>query len=168
MSTLSDFRKSKDEFFRNDPDSPLTDEQKKDFKGLNYFPENPNLRLNVKVQAFQKPEEVHIQTSTGDVREYDRYGRFEFTVNGQDVMLTIYRNETGYFLPFVDSLAGKETYPAGRYVEVEAGGGDHFVVDFNYAYNPYCAYNDKWSCPLAPFENKLKVPIEAGEKLFHE
>ena len=68
----------------------------------------------------------------------------------------------------VDSLAGKETYPAGRYLEPEALPGNRFFVDFNLAYNPYCAYNDDWSCPLTPVENWLPVPIRAGEKLFHQ
>jgi uncharacterized protein (DUF1684 family) len=107
-----------------------------------------------------------MQTSTGDVQAYERYGKFSFEVEGVPVELTIYYNETGYFLPFVDSLASKETYPAGRYLEPESLGKNRFRVDFNLAYNPYCAYNDYWSCPLTPFENRLKIPIRAGEKLF--
>jgi uncharacterized protein (DUF1684 family) len=87
-------------------------------------------------------------------------------VDGQPAELTIYQSESGWFLPFVDSLSGKETYPAGRYLEPELLGDDRFMVDFNLAYNPYCAYNDTWSCPLSPFKNRLKVPIRAGEKLF--
>ncbi len=71
-------------------------------------------------------------------------------------------------MPFVDSLANKETYGAGRYLEPEPTGQGKFRVDFNVAYNPYCAYNDRWSCPLTPFENRLKVPIRAGEGIFHE
>src|SRR4030042_54433 len=89
-----------------------------------------------------------------------------FDHDGQIAELTIYQSESGWFLPFVDNLASKETYPAGRYLEPEPLGNDRFRVDFNLAYNPYCAYNDLWSCPLTPFENRLKVPIRAGEKLF--
>ena len=168
MSKLTEFRKSKDEIFKKEPDSPLTDDQKKSFKRLHYFPENTNLKFTVKVEEFPVKDEILIQTSKGDVQEYQRYGRFEFEVNGEKATLTLYTSETGYFLPFVDSLAGKKTYPAGRYLEVESLGHGKFEVDFNYAYNPYCAYNDRWSCPLAPFENRLKVPIEAGEKKYHE
>ena len=116
---------------------------------------------------FPEREQVEIQTSTGDIRVYTRYGRFKFPVEGQEVELTIYETEHGFFLPFVNSLAGVETYPAGRYLDLEALPDDRFLVDFNLAYNPYCAYNDAWSCPLTPFENRLKVPIRAGEKLFH-
>ncbi len=76
------------------------------------------------------------------------------------------KEKDGYFLPFVDALAGKETYGAGRYLEPEPLGKGLFLVDFNLAYNPYCAYNDMWSCPISPAENHLKIPIRAGEKLF--
>jgi uncharacterized protein (DUF1684 family) len=100
---------------------------------------------------------------------YVRHSRFKFQVEGEDAELTIYQNEGGYFLPFVDSLAGRETYPAGRYLEPDELHGNRFLVDFNLAYNPYCAYNEMWSCPITPAENRLKIPIRAGEKLFaHE
>jgi uncharacterized protein (DUF1684 family) len=104
----------------------------------------------------------------GDPQIYKRYGRFKFKVEGEETELTLYSNQDGFFLPFVDSLAGKETYPAGRYIEVEELKDGKFLLDFNLAYNPYCAYNDVWSCPLTPAENRLKVAIRAGEKIFHE
>ena len=168
MSELTEYRKSKDEYFAQTEQSPLTGEQQRTFKGLNYFPENPALRFEVKLEAFPKQETIHMQTSTSGIQPHQRLGRIRFTVEGQEAELTIYGDEHGYFLPFVDNLAGKETYPAGRYLEPEALGNDRFLVDFNYAYNPYCAYNDRWSCPLTPAENHLKVPIRAGEKNFHD
>ena len=168
MSELTDYRAEKDEFFQRHPQSPLTPEQRKGFIGLNYFPENEALRLEVQVEPLKDQQPMQMQTSTGGVQEYMRYGRFKFQVDGQDAELTTYHNGHGYFLPFVDSLAGKETYPAGRYLEPEALPGNRFFVDFNLAYNPYCAYNEMWSCPITPPENRLKVPIRAGEKLFHE
>ena len=168
MTELDAFRAEKDEFFRSDPQSPLTTQQKRDFQGLNYFPENPALRLEVKADELPARERVEMQTSTGDVQVYFRHSRFRFPVDGQDAELTIYEGEYGFFLPFVDSLAGKETYPAGRYLEPESLDDGQFHLDFNLAYNPYCAYNDLYSCPLTPFENRLKVPIRAGEKLFHD
>jgi len=166
MSELTAFRAEKDEFFASHPQSPLTPEQKRAFQGLSYFSENPDLRLEVKVDEFPVKERIDMQTSTGDIQTYERFGRFRFTVDGQEVELTIYRGEHGFFLPFVDSLAGTETYPAGRYLEPEPLPGGRFMVDFNMAYNPYCAYNEMWSCPITPAENRLKVPIRAGEKLF--
>jgi uncharacterized protein (DUF1684 family) len=142
MTDLEAFRVEKDSFFGSHPQSPLTREQKKGFQGLKYFPENEALRL-------------------------EKFGKFSFEVDGANVELTIYRSEHGYFLPFVDGLAGVETYPAGRYLEPEPLPGGRFFIDFNLAYNPYCAYNEMWSCPITPQENRVKVPIRAGEKLFH-
>jgi uncharacterized protein (DUF1684 family) len=168
MNELEEFRAGKDEYFGESPRSPLTPEQRKVFKGLNYFPENTDLELEVKVDEFTIKDQIAMQTSTGDVQMYERFGRFSFLVEGREAELTIYRNEGGFFLPFVDSLAGTETYPAGRYLEPEPLPGGYFLVDFNLAYNPYCAYNEKWSCPITPAENRLKLAIAAGEKLFHQ
>ena len=169
MSELTDFRAEKDEFFGRHPQSPLTPEQKGSFAGLQYFPENEALRLELQAEPLSDQQPMQMQTSTGGVQSYIRYARFKFRVEGQEAELTIYQNENGYFLPFVDALAGKETYPAGRYLEPESLPGNRFVVDFNLAYNPLCAYNEMWSCPITPAENRLKVPIRAGEKLFdHE
>ncbi len=167
MSELDAFRAEKDEFFGGHPQSPLTREQRKDFHGLQYFPENDSLRLEVKVNEFENKQKFEMQTSTGDVQVYEKFGKFSFEVDGEQAELTIYRSEHGFFLPFVDILAGKETYPAGRYLDPEPLPGGHFIVDFNIAYNPYCAYNEMWSCPITPAENRLKVAIQAGEKLFH-
>lgn len=168
MTELEQYRAAKDEFMKSDPRSPLTPEQKRTFKGLSYFPENPSLRLEVEVEEFPQKERVDMLTSTGDVQSYLRFGRLKFTLEGQEAQLTLYADRNGYFLPFVDSLAGAETYPAGRYLEPEPLENGKFLVDFNYAYNPYCAYNDLWSCPLTPAENRLKLPVRAGEKLYPE
>ena len=168
MSELDAFRAEKDEFYGSHPQSPLTAEQKKGFQGLKYFPENESLRLEVQVSEFPVKEGFNMQTSTGGVQHYERFGKFSFSVEGQQVELTIYRGEHGFFLPFVDSLAGTETYPAGRYLEPEPLPGGRFFIDFNLAYNPLCAYNEMWSCPITPAENRLKTAIRAGEKLFHE
>ena len=106
------------------------------------------MRLEVEVERLYDQAPIQMQTSTGGVQTYVRHWRFKFPIDGQDAELTIYQNEQGYFLPFVDALAGKETYPAGRYLEPDELHGNHFLVDFNLAYNPYCAYNEMWSCPI--------------------
>jgi uncharacterized protein (DUF1684 family) len=168
MTDLESFRAEKDDFFRHSPDSPLTHQQRGGFGGLRYFPESADLRLTVDVEPFPMPETIRMQTSTGDVRDYARFGRFRFEVDGRPAELTIYRNELGFFLPFADSLAGSETYGAGRYLEPEELPDGRFQIDFNLAYNPYCAYNENWSCPITPAENRLKVPIRAGEMTFDE
>jgi uncharacterized protein (DUF1684 family) len=144
----------------------LIPDQKNNFQGLNYFPEDPGLRIEVKAEELPSKERIEMLTSTGEVQVYFRHSRIHIVVDGQSAELTIYEGPNGFFLPFVDSLAGKETYPAGRYLEPGILPGGRFLVDFNVAYNPYCAYNEHWSCPLTPFENRLKVPIRAGEKLF--
>ena len=166
MSELEEFRAEKDDFFGSHPQSPLTAEQKRTFSGLSYFPENESLRIEVKADLLNDPNPIHMQTTTGGVQVYVRHGRFKFTVDEQEAELTIYKGEHGYFLPFVDSLAGEETYPAGRYLEPDELPGDRFLVDFNIAYNPHCAYNEMWSCPITPAENRIKVPVRAGEKIF--
>lgn len=166
MSDLIAYRTEKDSFFGGHPQSPLTREQRKTFSGLKYFPENESLRLEVMVNEFPVKEGLTMQTTTGSVQHYEKFGRFSFVVDGETVELTIYQSENGYFLPFVDSLAGSETYPAGRYLEPDALPGGRFFIDFNLAYNPYCAYNEMWSCPITPAENRLKVAIRAGEKMF--
>jgi hypothetical protein len=168
MSDLVDFRAEKDEFFAHHPQSPLMPDQKRGFTGLKYYPENESLRLEVKVERLNDQKPMQMQTSTGGVQTYLRYGRFRFQSEGESAELTIYQGEHGFFLPFADSLAGVETYPAGRYLEPEPLPGDRFLVDFNLAYNPYCAYNEMWSCPITPAENRLKVPIRAGEMLFED
>ncbi len=165
MDELKHFRESKDEFFGRHPQSPLTREQKSSFNGLKYFDYNPHLDLKVQVEEDPVKEEIVMQTSTGDTQHYRRYGSFKFEVDGQEAELAIYVSHHGFFLPFVDSLANKETYGAGRYLDPEVLPDGRFHIDFNLAYNPYCAYNMNYSCPLTPFENRVKVAIRAGEKL---
>ncbi len=166
MSELDAIRKEKDEFFQESPHSPLLPEQQANFAGLNYFPENSDLRLEVDIDRFPEQEQIQIQTNTGEIQTYTRFGRFSFEVQGEKAELTVLENEHGYFLPFADSLAGSETYGAGRYLEPSRLPDGRFEVDFNSAYNPYCAYNERWSCPITPPENRLKVPVRAGEKVF--
>lgn len=166
MSELTQLRQAKDRFFASDPHSPLTPEQQRAFDGLDYFPENPDLRLEIDVEPFPEQQHIQMQTSTGDIQDYVRYGRFTFPVDGEQAQLTLYASEHGFFLPFVDSQAGQVTYGAGRYLDPEVLPNGKFLIDFNLAYNPYCAYNELWSCPFPPAENRLSLPIKAGEKNF--
>jgi len=168
MSELTEFRQQKDAFFQTSPHSPLTPEQQADFSGLKYFDQNPDLDLEVEVTLFDEQEQVEMQTTTGGVQTYSRLGHFPLEIDGGRAELTIFHNQNGYFLPFVDGLAGSETYPAGRYLEPESLGDGLFHVDFNYAYNPYCAYNEAWSCPITPPENRIPLPIQAGERIFQD
>ena len=166
MTDLSRFRQSKDRFFKSDPHSPLTPPQRDSFERLTYYDENPGLRFELEIEPYGMQDQITMQTSTGDVADYIRWGRIEFEVDGQIAHLTVYRavGGGGYFLPFMDATSGEETYGAGRYLEVEPLPNGRLLVDFNMAYNPYCAYNEYWSCPIPPKENRLAVPIKAGEK----
>lgn len=169
MSQLDAFRAAKDRFFKEHPQSPLTEEQRASFAGLRYFPEQPGLRMALAVEPVAEGVAVVMQTSTGDTQQYRRLGRLRFAVDDQEVALTLFADEAGgLFLPFADALAGQETYGAGRYLEPELLSDGRVLLDFNLAYNPYCAYNDDWSCPLTPPENRLTVAIRAGERLFHD
>lgn len=158
-------RHEKDTFFKTSAYSPLTPEQQAEFDGLRYYDPNPDLDLTVTVTPFAEQDTLVMQTNTGDTQTYRRYGSFTFMVDGQQATLTIYAAPHGYFLPFTDANAGVETYGAGRYLEPEPLGGGTFHVDFNQAYNPYCAYSPYYSCPIPPAENRLAVAIRAGELL---
>lgn len=163
MTDLDEFREQKDDYFRED--GPLSAPQCETFAGLRYYPENPALVLRVTPEVFPDPEVIEMQTSTGHLAMYSRWATITFHVAEQQVMLTVYRDTMlgDLFLPFQDANAGGDTYGAGRYLDVHYLDDGRLLVDFNYAYNPYCAYNDGWSCPIPPAENHLDVPIEAGE-----
>lgn len=166
MNTLKQFRFDKDISFREGPQSPLDEVQKRSFTGLEYFPENPALRFELLLERYAKPETLILATSTGDEREYLRVGEIQFDVLGTMCSLDVLEDDYGFFIPFVDATAPAETYGGGRYLEPTEIRSDILYVDFNLAYNPYCAYNHKWSCPLPPASNRLSVRIEAGEKNF--
>ena len=171
MSELEDFRAEKDAFFRDDPRSPLLAEQREDFDGLAYFPEEPSLvlRSSLEIDGVDLNELVVMETTGGGRQEYRRAGIVRFEVDGETAQLTLYAapGDDELFLPFRDATSGHESYGAGRYVEVEPpDAAGEVEVDFNLAYNPNCAYNPDWACPLPPVENWIRVPIRAGEKVF--
>ena len=162
---IADFRKQKDQMFKQGAQSPLRLDQQRRFTQLSYYPYNEALDLTVEVTPFDEKKDIEIQTTTGETRWYRRYGEFRFELEGEEVRLTIYQAPHGFFLPFVDAGAGKETYPAGRYLEPDQIEGNTFHINFNLTYNPYCAYNGDWTCPITPAENRLSVHIQAGEKM---
>jgi uncharacterized protein (DUF1684 family) len=163
---LLELRHAKDDYFGKAHDSPLTVEQRRLFTGLKYFDPNPALRFEVTPEgAGGTVEEVEMSDGTSD--HLQRAGTVRFTVDGADATLVAFQQGDDLFIPFRDATSGKDTYGAGRYVEAEPLGGGKYLLDFNRAYNPYCAYNDDWRCPLPPTENWLTVAIRAGEKSFH-
>ena len=172
-SEIAEFRAEKDEFFRDSDQSPLTPEQQETFEGLRYFTEDPAYTVIATLAPADDDAPVTMVTSKGTVQTFLRVGRLHFTIDGQPAELTLFQDSEGQslFLPFSDATSGAETYSAGRYVEVEAlgkrGGEQRVGIDFNLAYNPYCAYNEDWVCPVPPAENHLGVAIRAGEMNFH-
>jgi uncharacterized protein (DUF1684 family) len=171
VTELEEFRADKDAFFREHPSSPLTAEQRAAFDGLAYFPEDGSLvvRAPLETDRVDTQEPIVMQTTTGGEQEYRRAGVVRFEVDGEAAQVTLFASPDTdeLFLPFRDATSGTETYGAGRYLEVEPPDERGEVeVDFNRAYNPYCAYNPEWSCPIPPGENWLAVPIRAGERSF--
>ncbi len=168
MPGLAEYRQQKDRFFKEEVGSPLTPQQRETFIALGYFDENPALVFEGAITVLQEAQQVEVpmQTSTGRITPYLRYGTFTVGIEGEDVTLTVYTppNRQGLFLPFMDGTTGDETYSGGRYLELTPLGGDHYLIDFNLAYNPYCAYNELWMCPIPPRENRVAVPIRAGER----
>ncbi len=168
-------RKEKDYFFQTDPDSPIPPEVRGKMKGLEYFSPDPKYRLRVRLTKLPKPEPVTLATSKGIPRPMVRYGYFDFTLDGVAQRLHAYKaapepghhhEESSLFVPFRDATSGKESYGAARYLDLEEDPSGEQTLDFNLAYNPYCAYSDDYVCPFPPKENWLTVPIRAGEKTF--
>ncbi|MDQ3412702.1 MAG: DUF1684 domain-containing protein [Chloroflexota bacterium] len=171
-SRLTSFRERKDQYYGSDPHSPLSEAQRTAFTGMRYYDERPDLvfELPIDTSGEDVGEHLEIPTSDGQAKHYVRAGRIRFEADGQPVTLTVFKDvERGrYFLPFRDGTSGKETYGAGRYLDPKTRPDGTLVVDFNYAYNPYCAYGEGWSCPIPPLENFARPKIEAGERRFHD
>lgn len=169
----SETRQTKDKYFKEDPDSPLLDEDKGSFARLNYYEPDSKYKFTGQIQKYEEQDVVEMLTSTSDLRKYYKYGYFNFKIDGNDHSIQLYKEVgqnasgvTSYFVPFKDLTNGSETYSAGRYLDISASESDIITIDFNEAYNPYCTYSPFYSCPLPPFENHLRVAIEAGEKNF--
>ena len=169
------FRVDQDNLFKTHPQTALTPDQVANFTSLRYYPYNPALRFIVPVEKTVDKEVMRVELRDDGLTRMQPIGTISFEVNGQVVSLTLFWI-TGYgggiFLPFRDLTNATETYAGGRYLLDTIKGadlgqeGDQLVIDFNFAYNPSCAYNDRWSCPLPPPENRLPVAIQAGELRF--
>lgn len=168
-SRLTAYRERRDHHFGHDPHSPLEHEQRHGFAGLRYFPERPELVFELPIDEAGEGvgEHVQLQTSDGEHKHFVRAGRVGFEVAGQPVTFSVFKDvERGrFFLPFRDGTSGQESYGGGRYLDPRQRPDGKLVVDLNYAYNPYCAYSEGWSCPFPPLENQTKVRIEAGEQV---
>ena len=169
---LAGYRHRRDHFFAEHPHSPLNESQRARFAGLDYFPERADLALDLPLDESgpEVGEAVDIPTTDGKAKSFTRAGRVRFDIEGVPVELTVFKDSDrgSLFIPFRDASAGGDTYEIGRYLEPQARPDGTLDVDFNYAYNPFCAYGEGWSCPIPPEENRLAVTIAAGEKAFSD
>jgi len=167
-------RQEKDIEFKSGRDSPIPDADRARFGGLAYFDVNPEFRFRARLNRYPRPERVRLSTNTGEIHSALKYGYFEFEIKGETYKLQVYRvedipeNAGGpyLFVPFRDATTGKETYEAGRYIDFKENTSGVYDLDFNRAYNPYCAYGKSYSCPIPPAENTISIRIEAGEKKY--
>lgn len=166
-------RAARDDAFRNATDSPIPPAARAQFAGLAYFPFDPSWQFVVRLERLAEPEPLRVVTTEGEERPAVRVGHLRFTRGADSARLAVYQlrdqsaeHWNNLFLPFKDPTSGRQTYGAGRYLDLGEGDRDWFVLDFNLAYHPACAYGGTgYQCPVTPEENRLPFPVEAGERL---
>lgn len=177
QETAKEFQETINKEYRNREESPLTEEDFKVFKGLDFYPINEKFIVEAKFTRTANEKVFKMRTTGTRLPEYVKYGELAFSIDGKTFKLNLYQNidlikKEGYadylFLPFSDLTCGKESYIGGRYIDMRIPKGNSVTIDFNKAYNPYCAYNHKYSCPIVPLENDLDIEILAGVKKFHD
>lgn len=171
----TEFQRMMNADFKDATKSPLKDKDRKEFKGLDFFKFDSTFVVKAILTRTPNETPFKMKTTTERTPMYVKYGIVSFELKGETHELNIYQNldlmsEAGYedylFLPFLDLTNGDTTYGGGRYVECRIPNNDKIIIDFNSAYNPYCAYNEKYSCPIVPRENYIKTKVEAGVKAF--
>ncbi len=170
-------RKKQFKEFKNKVKSPLLSDDRKKFKGANYYPIDLTYRVKAEFTRTENEPFFKMKTSTTRLPEYVKYGEVRFTLEGKQLMLEVYQSPDvmkmpGYedylFIPSTDLTNGEETYEVGRYLEFRIPTSEDVIIDFNKCYNPYCSYNPKYSCPIPPEPNQLPIAIPAGEKKFKD
>lgn len=171
------FQKDLNERYSDTASSPLKKSDLKKFKALNFFAIDERFFVKAKFIRTANEKPFEMPTTTSRKPMYVKYGELYFMMDNVACKLNVYQNieltkmpkyATSLFLPFTDLTSGVESYGGGRYIDIEIQDGMNWVIDFNQCYNPYCAYNEAYSCPLTPAENDLKVAIKAGVKKFHD
>ena len=166
-------RKQKDMFLSSHYQSPIPFEQRQQFTGLNYYPPDPDYRFELELNEHEEKKKLKIEDTQGNEREFLRWGEFRFKIGGKDCTLQAYKSdphEERLFVPFKDETSARETYGAGRYLDLDYEAHhtaeEKWILDLNNAYNPWCAYCDAYACPFVDPENWLKVAVCAGEKKY--
>jgi len=167
---IAAWQADRDTFMREADESPVPKDKRATFPRLSYFATNPDYRIPAALSVKPSDDFIEMPTSTGQRRRMQRVGSLEFTLKGEPFKLTAFvepadRDLRRLFVPFGDRTNGTETYPAGRYIDLDRTGSGVYELDFNRAYHPYCLYNPTYDCPIPPRENRLATPIRAGEKL---
>ena len=174
VAQLHRFRSEKNRGFYQSPESPLSAAQKVKFDSLKYYPAAPSFVVDASISRNPHPDTTLILMSDNQADKYLLWGQAQFNIEDKPQNLQLYLEANGtdstLFIPFTDLSNGYQTYGGGRYLDVPLPESDatEIKLDFNRAYNPYCAYNDEYSCPIPPAENRLQVAITAGEKSFHD
>jgi hypothetical protein len=176
QAALAELRRSKDVAFKRAQNSPIPAAERDAFTGLKYYPVDLAYRFVSQLKPCTVSTPIKMAATKGEERTYRCFGMLEFTLDGKTHALMALKNAAPtapgeskiLFVPFRDATSGKETYGAGRYLEIEENRSGVYVLDFNRAFSPFCAYNDDFSCPFPPPQNVLTVAIRAGEKSFHE
>ena len=177
LASAEKFQSELNQSYADSLKSPLTKADFKQFKGLDFFSINEKYIVEATFIRTKKEKPFGMKTTTSRTPLYKKYGELHFEIDDKAFKLNVYQNvdlnkKTGYedylFLPFSDLTCGKESYIGGRYVDMKIQKGQTWTIDFNKAYNPYCAYNYEYSCPIVPLENDLDIEILAGVKKFHD
>ena len=169
-ATIAAQRAAKDAAFKSAPGEPVPADKMAALVPLAYFPIDEMYAVPASLVPAPERTRLQVPTSTGKIRDIERIGTLKFMVRGQKMSLTAFHELdqpqiTRLFVPFSDLTTGTETYSAGRYMELDPTPTGIYVVDFNVAYHPYCYYNAEYDCPYPPKENRLEMPIRAGERL---
>jgi uncharacterized protein (DUF1684 family) len=171
------FQKEINVEYANAKTSPLTAADLAIFKSLDFYPISEKFFVTATFVRTEKEKPFGMKTSTERTPTYVKYGEVHFIIEGQSLKLNVYRNielskkkefKDYLFLPFSDLSSGNESYIGGKYIDLKIPKGNTIAIDFNTSYNPYCAYNHKYSCPIVPLENDLNIEIRAGVKKFHD
>lgn len=175
LKEITAFRNELNSSYADSTQSPLLREDRLVFKGHEFYPINSAFRITAKFIRTADEKPFKMITTTDRRPDYIKFGEVYFSLMGKQFKLNIYQNiqlvkkagfENYLFLPFTDLTNGEETYGGGRYIDLRIPNGDSIIIDFNQSYNPYCAYNHRYSCPIPPKENNMEILVKAGVKAF--
>ena len=170
LKAAKDFQYKMNVNFADKKSSPLTKKDFQKFSSLEFFPIQEKYRVKANFEETPNEKPFDMLTTTSRLAKYVQFGIANFSIDNKQLTLRVYQNVEGekhLFLPYLDNTNGQESYSGGRYIELSYPKEDTIIIDFNQSYNPYCAYNQKYSCPIPPRENFIDIEIKAGVKKFH-